>query len=349
MARFFSSCSSSSTMAMLLLVGLLLPNFLILGVQSIGVCYGRLGDNLPSPRDVINLYKANGIKSLRIYDPNHEVLDVLRDSNIEIILDFPNSLLHDLTNPWTAVTWVYANIVKYYPSVNIKYIAVGTEVSPGYNETSQVALFLLPAMKNVQEALRRYKLENQIKVSTVVYCGVLASTYPPSNAVFRDDLMDFINPIIQFLVQNDNSPLLANIYPYFAYRGDPDHVSLPFALFTQQDPDQTGYTNLFDATLDTIYYALEKAGGGNLEVVVAESGWPSAGGFGATMENAETYYVNLNNHVKEGRGTPHKPGKDTQTYLFAMFDENLKGGDETEKHFGLFYPNQVKKYNINFN
>lgn len=98
-----------------------------------------------------------------------------------------------------------------------------------------------------------------------------------------------------------------------------------------------------------MYYALEKGGGGNLEVVVAESGWPSTGGFGATMENAEAYYVNLNNHVKEGKGTPHRPGIFTQTYLFAMFDENLKVGDETEKHFGLFCPNQVKKYNINFN
>lgn len=98
--------------------------------------------------------------------------------------------------------------------------------------------------------------------------------------------------------------------------------------------------------MDTIYYAFEKAGGGNLEVVVAESGWPSEVGFGATMENAEIYYVNLNNHVKGGRGTPHKPGRDTQTY---MFDENLKEGDEKERHFGLFYLNQVKKYNINFN
>lgn len=161
-----------------------------------GVCYGRLGNNLPLPLDVINLYKANGIKSLRIYDPNHEVLDALRDSNIEIILDFPNRLLKALNKPCPAVTWVYANIVRYYPNVKIKYIAIGNEVSPKSNQTSLFAPLLLRAMQNVQQAFTIYKLQNQIKVSTVIYSGVLANTYPPWNAVFSEDLRGFINPII---------------------------------------------------------------------------------------------------------------------------------------------------------
>ncbi|XP_009770429.2 glucan endo-1,3-beta-glucosidase, acidic-like, partial [Nicotiana sylvestris] len=338
---------NSSTMAILLLVALL-PNLLILGVQSIGVCYGRNGNNLPSPQDVINLYKDNGITNLRIYDPNPEVLNALRGSNVEIILDIPNYNLQALTDPNAATNWVHTNIINYFPSVKIKYIAAGNEVSPGFPQTAQFAPFILPAMHNVQRALAAYGVQNQIKVSTVMYSGVLTNTYPPWNAIFRDDLKGFIVPIVQFLAQND-SPLLANIYPYFAYRGDPAHVALPYALFTQPGADPgSGYHNLFDAMLDAQYYALEKADGNNIEIVVAESGWPSDGGFGASMENARTYYINLNNHVKLGGGTPHKPGKVIETYLFAMFDENLKEGDETEKHYGVFYPNKAKKYNINF-
>jgi hypothetical protein len=31
-----------------------------------------------------------------------------------------------------------------------------------------------------------------------------------------------------------------------------------------------------------------------------------------------------------------------------MFNENQKGGDETERHFGLFNPDQSPAYSINF-
>ncbi|XP_004251356.3 glucan endo-1,3-beta-glucosidase, acidic [Solanum lycopersicum] len=330
-------------------VGMLVLTYLqIIDAQGIGVCYGKNGNDLPSTIDVVSLYLANNITKMKTYDPINETLPALKGSEIEVILDIPNSQLQSLGDPQQADSWVTSNVVNYVQQVKIKYINVGNEVSPVNNGTSQFVPFLLPALTNVQQSITKSGLQDQVKVTTAIETGLLATTYPPSESAFREDTIGFIKPIIELLKQN-NAPLQANIYPYFGYIGDPAHVTLPYALFTQEQPDPSGYTNLFDAMLDSVYYAIDKAiGENNIEIVVSESGWPSEGGLGATVENAATFYTKLIEHAKSNNGTLHRPGKPIQTYLFAMFDENLKIGAETEKHFGVFHPNKTQKYNITF-
>ncbi|XP_009801409.1 glucan endo-1,3-beta-glucosidase, acidic isoform X2 [Nicotiana sylvestris] len=332
--------------AALVLVGLIMCSIQIIGAQSIGVCYGKAANNLPSDQDVINLYNANGIRKMRIYYPDKNIFKALNGSNIEIILGVPNQDLEALANSSIANGWVQDNIRSHFPYVKFKYISIGNKVSPTNND--QYSEFLLQAMKNVYNALAAAGLQDMIKVSTVTYSGVLANTYPPERSIFREEFKSFINPIIQFLARN-NLPLLANVYPYFVHVSNTADVSLSYALFTQQGTNSAGYQNLFDAILDSMYFAVEKAGGPNVEIIVSESGWPSEGSSAATIENAQTYYRNLINHVKSGAGTPKKPGKTIETYLFAMFDENDKIGEITEKHFGLFSPDQRAKYQLNFN
>ena len=313
-------------------------------MQSIGVCYGVYGDVLPSASEVVQLYQSNGITGMRIYIPNADTLAALGGTGIALIMDVSNGQLASLASgPDAATSWVQANVLA-YPTVNIRYIAVGNEVEASDPQSQNI----LPAMRNMNAALSAAGLGDKIKVSTAVHSGVTAG-FPPSNGTFSYHGGSHMPPIAQYLAST-GAPLLANVYPYFAYMGTPE-IDINYALFTSsgtvvQDGDNA-YQNLFDALVDTFYSALENDGAGSVGIVVSETGWPSAGAKDATLSNAQTYNQNLISHVDNG--TPKRP-QPLETYLFAMFNENQKPGLETEKHFGLFNgPDKLPVYPIIFN
>jgi exo-beta-1,3-glucanase (GH17 family) len=307
-------------------------------VQSIGVAYGVNGDGLPSASDVVQLYRSKGINGMRIYFPDSNALGALKGSGIPLIIDCGNDQLSNLAGSVSnAAAWVKANI-QAYQGLTIRYITVGNEVAG--SDTN----LILPAMKNVNAALSAVGLGG-IKVSTAVQSGVTAG-FPPSQGTFS---ASYMGSIAQYLAST-GAPLLANIYPYFAYKGTPS-IDINYALFTSpgtvvhDNGNGKDYQNLFDALVDTMYSALESAGASTVKIVVSESGWPSAGDAAATTGNAQTYNQNLINHV--GKGTPKRPGA-IETYIFAMFNENRKTGLETERHFGLFNADKSPAYPISF-
>ncbi|MBA0625541.1 hypothetical protein Godav_003327 [Gossypium davidsonii] len=314
---------------------------------EVGVCYGMKANNLPPAAEVIDLFKQKGIKRMRLYDPNPDALQALSGTNIELLLDLPSANLESVAaSQANADQWVEDNIKK-YNTVNFRYIAVGNEVKP----TDSFAQSLFPAMQNIRNAIVNAGLGDQIKVSTATFFAAIdKSSFPPSKGSLDPEYQKLLGQVITFLTDNQ-APLLVNTYPYFSHIGD-SNVPLDYALFTAQSAVvQDGslqYQYLFDAMLDTFYSALEKAGGGSLDIVVSETGWPSDGGQATSVDNAMTYNTKLVQHVNQGKGTPKKPEKAIVAYLFAMFDENEKE-PAYEKHWGLFFPNKQEKYSISFN
>uniref|UniRef100_A0A0A9EPJ1 Glucan endo-1,3-beta-glucosidase GVI n=1 Tax=Arundo donax TaxID=35708 RepID=A0A0A9EPJ1_ARUDO len=304
-----------------------------------------IANNLPSPDKVVALYKAKNITDVRLYHPDTTVLAALRGSGLGVVLGtFNEDLARLASNATFATTWVQSYVQPFAGAVQFRYITAGNEVIPGDD-----AARVLPAMRNLESALRAAGLS--VPVTTAVATSVLGSSYPPSQGAFSEVALPTVGPIVSFLASR-STPLLVNVYPYFAYSADPSSVRLDYALLSSSGgtaavtDDGVAYTNMFDAILDAVYAAVERASGQGLEVVVSETGWPSGGGgAGASVENAAAYNNNLVRHV--GRGTPRRPGKAVETYVFAMFNENQKP-QGVEQHFGLFEPDMSEVYHVDF-
>ncbi|KAI6682037.1 hypothetical protein NL676_035918 [Syzygium grande] len=313
------------------------------GQPAFGVCYGMLGDNLPTPAAAIQLYKNHNIGTLQLYDPNPEALQALGNSGISVILGTKNEDLPNLASSVEAAkSWIDAHVLP-YQGVNIKYIAVGNEVIPG--ESAQC---VLPAMQNLQSALSGSSFSS-VATTTAVSGTVLGGSYPPSSGAFTDDAKRALSGILQFL-SDTHAPLLINVYPYFAYAANPTNIRLDYALFTAPGPvvrdGDLSYWNLLDAMVDAYYAAMERENFPNVGVAISESGWPSAGnGNFTTPQLALTYNRNFMKKIVAGTGTPKRPDSHLDGNIFAMFNEDLKSAG-VEQNFGLFYPDGTPVYPI---
>lgn len=309
----------------------------------IGVNYGTIADNLPPAASTASLLTSTTIGKLRLYEPQPDLVAALAGSDISILLGVPNSDVPSLaSSPAAAASWAAANIPT---TVSVSAISVGNELLNSGDPT--LGPQLLPAMQNLLAAL---PAGSTTKISTVHSMAVLASSDPPSSGAFHEDLAGSLDPVLAFLHQNA-APFMINPYPYFAYASDPREETLAFCLF-QPNPGRADaasgltYTNMFDAQLDAIRAALDGRGYPDVDIVIAETGWPYQGDAGGTPENARAYNGNLVAHLKSQVGTPRTPGKSVDTYIFALYDEDLKPGPVSERSFGLYQADLTANYDI---
>ncbi|KAG2673477.1 hypothetical protein I3760_13G092600 [Carya illinoinensis] len=314
---------------------------------SIGVNYGTVADNLPSPSQVATFLKTQTtIDRVKIFDANPDILRAFSNSSIYVTVTVGNGDVPSLAKLPAAQSWVASNIVPFYPQTKINRIAVGNEIL-ATSDKSLIA-HLLPAMKTLKQALDLANVTG-VQVSTPHSLGILSASEPPSSGRFRRGYDRAIfAPILEYHRQT-KSPFLINPYPFFGFTAR----TLNYALFRPNGgvfDNVTGfnYTNMFDAQLDAIYSAMKKLGYEDVDIVVAETGWPSVGDPNqpdVNLENALSYNGNLVKLVNSGKGTPLMPNRTFETYLFSLFNENLKPST-SERNFGLFNPDLTPVYNV---
>lgn len=318
-------------------------------VNSIGINYGQIADNLPSPENVVPLVKSIGVTKVKLYDADPRVLGAFANSGVEFMIGLGNGDLEKMRDPNNAQDWVKQNVQAHLPDTKITCIFVGNEVLT-FNDTN-LSDNLVPAMQSVHTALVNLGLDKQVTVTTAHSLGILQTSFPPSAGAFREDLVDILSQTLSFH-QKTGSPFLINAYPFFAYKGNPKQVSLDFVLFQPNqgviDPTTNlHYDNMLYAQIDAVYSALASLGYKKLPVHISETGWPSKGDedeAGATPDNAKKYNGNLIKLMSQNAGTPLRPDSDLNIYVFALFNENMKPGPTSERNYGLFKPDGTPAY-----
>lgn len=326
-------------------------------LSNIGVNYGQLGNNLPSPYRSIELLTTMKAGFVKLYDANPEILRLLSTTKLKVSIMIPNHEISGIAaNQSIADEWVRNNILPYYPKTMIRYLLVGNEVL-SYNSEQAHRMWhdLVPAMQSIKRALKSQNIRG-IKIGTPLAMDVLQSTFPPSSGSFRSDIRDsVIVPMLKFL-DRTNSFFFIDVYPYFPWSQDPHNINLDFALFrgnfSIRDPGSgLVYTNLLDQMLDSLIFAMSKLGYSNIQLVISETGWPNSGDIeehGANIFNAATYNRNLIQRMAANQlvGTPTRPGVPIPTFIFSLFDENQKPGPGTERHWGLLNIHGTPIYDI---
>lgn len=232
----------------------------------------------------------------------------------------------------------------------LRYVAVGNEpYLRAYNGTFIDATY--PALMNIQAALNTAKMGSTVKATVPLNADILSGSSVPSETVFRPDIASGIMQILTVLAEND-SPFTINIYPFLSLFGDKNFpVNYAFFDGTGVSPVKDGdytYTNVFEASYDSLVVALTKAGYGNMSIIVGEIGWPTDGDVNANNDYAQKFNQGFASHMSSNKGTPRRPNTPIESYLFSLIDEDMKSiaPGNFERHWGVLRYDGKRKYSL---
>jgi glucan endo-1,3-beta-glucosidase 4 len=322
----------------------------------VGINIGTDMSNMPPDSAIVSILQAKRITHVRLFDADHQMLTTLAHSGIEVMVSIPNDqLLRVGQSRSDAADWVNKNVAAFVPATNITSIAVGNEV---LTALPNAALVLIPAIQFLQAAILAANLNSQVKISTPTSMDLIPKPFPPSTAQFNSTWNQIMSQYLQFL-RNTGSVFMLNAQPYYGYTKGRGIFPLEYALFRSINPDTQNvdpntdhvYTNMFDAMVDAAYYSMQALNFSGIPVVVTQTGWPWLGSSNepdANVDNALAYNTNLIQHVLNNSGTPSQPSVQVSTYIYELFNEDLRTGPLSEKNWGIAFPNGTATYNLAF-
>jgi len=262
--------------------------------------------------------------------------DYVLTNHIKVALGTTNEEIQTLANGGPNPDLFVQRIKNFAPAIS--WICVGNEPLGSWYGDKYYPL-LGRAVANLHAALQRAQLK--IGVTVPQNFEFMEVSYPPSAGKIKQKFEQTIKDTCA-VMQSSGAPFMVNIYPFLTRVQNRNDLPLDYCLFAAgpnhwvHDGNFT-YKNILDAMIDALHVALEKIGYPNLDIVIGECGWPTAGDVDATPANAQTFLQNMINHCKSGQGTPRLPGRAIRCFVFEMYDENLKstGPGPFETHWGV--------------
>ncbi|KAL5714719.1 glucan endo-1,3-beta-D-glucosidase [Ranunculus cassubicifolius] len=338
---------------LLCLIGIvLISTSLVVDAEYIGVNWGTMSSHPIHPKIIVEMLKANGIKKVKLFDADSWTVKHLAGTGIETMVAIPNDMLSIMAEDYgNAKDWVKENVTTHLGKngVDIKYVAVGNEpFLTSYNGSFIKDTF--PALKNVQKALDEAGHGDQIKATVPLNADVYGSSNnKPSTGDWRSDIKKLMTDIVKFL-DSKKAPFVVNVYPFLSLSANKD-FPLDFAFVDgggkATNDNGVTYNNVFDASYDTLVYALKRTGTPNMQIIVGEIGWPTDGADHASSDLARRFYKGFMKKMANKKGTPLRPGH-IEVYLFGLIDENIKSvaPGNFERHWGIFRYDGKPKFPI---
>jgi exo-beta-1,3-glucanase (GH17 family) len=310
----------------------------------VGVNYGRqyASSSLP-PAQAMQLIKSH-FNMVKLFNFEADVVQAAVANGLEIALGTPNSSLAEFAagslNACPACDAYVAMIAPYKNNIKVIILANEPFTTDGVDPAQ-----LVPAMRNLSAALKRANSPLDIPVTTVIAIRTLGISYPPADGAFRPEFVTDMKAVFDYLGQAGNANFIfLNVYPYIAIREDPVHIPLAYALFTQP---VGGFANLFAAQYTAFRAAMSKlTPPATIPVFIGETGWASEGS-SVTIAPSDSPVLpctdrliaaacNEGVYVKGFIDWVKLQTPPIESFLFEMYDENLKPGSPDEPHFGLF-------------
>lgn len=282
--------------------------------------------------------RSVNVGSVRLWDLNPETLQAALRNNIKsVYVTVPNDQIFPLASD--SATDRIANVFKPFQTQGMKFVVgVGNEPTAPW-EPTRYGMALPQAMRNLHRRLQRHGLDHDVKVSVPFDLSIMEKTYPPWEGRFGGADYEVIKEVAK-VIQETESVFTVHLYPWFAWKSNSGSVNLKLALGLEGSVvSNCNYKNLLAQQVAAVRAALIDLDKdyGTLPLVVAETGWPSAGYDEATVENSCQF----------ARSTiATAPSLDQHLhaiYYFSAFDESRKsarghGGSsrEEENHFGVF-------------
>ncbi|KAL6498485.1 hypothetical protein OROHE_026582 [Orobanche hederae] len=315
----------------------------------IGMNWGRQSVQRLIPSVVVDLLLQNGIRHARIYSTQPDLLEAFSGSGIHLTVGIHN--VFSITNDTLADDWVQKTL-PYFGPANIRRVYIGNYVFKYGMNNQTLRDAGINTLRLVQKALNKAGYGDHIKASMPHSARVLKDITKPSEAEFKDEIMEDMNTTLRILLDN-NAPFVVDIFPALYVYVHKMDLSFAFSdnksALVVTDVNGAVYTNVFDFVYDAYVWALEKVGAGDLEVVVGQVGWPTDSYvWGQNASTAERFYKSFLPMVASNKGTPKRPGRPIDTYVHSLTDETqiMTTSEGFSRHWGIYRSNGEPKYKI---